>query len=233
MIGIIGFFAVLLGRYLSLVSIFIVPKIKGKILNGSIPILTYGGIRGGISLALALALLTTNGTNKELSNLLIGMTFISVLMSNLIQGMTLKYMISAFYGSINKCSSEAKTKVNTNANEESNENKTNNLTLLERLDVKLQLLFNKLNTGCKNNIVKSSVLSEDNKTLKTNINDLKENIHNKITSVVENIEPKLNNYNIDSVKNEFDKELNFDASYELTDKELDLDNMTELEKDQL
>ena len=233
-IGIIGFFAVLLGRYLSLVSIFIVPKMKGKILNGSIPILTYGGIRGGISLALALALLTTNGTNKELSNLLIGMTFISVLMSNLIQGMTLKYMISAFYGSVSKCgSSEADTKDNANANEDGGENKTNNLTLLEKLDESIQLLFNKLNTGCKNNIVKSSVSSEYNKTLKTNINDVKENIHNKITSVVENIDPKLNNYNIDSIKNESDKELNFDASYELTDKELDLDNMTELEKDQL
>ena len=227
-IGIIGFFAVLLGRYLSLVSIFIVPKMKGKILNGSIPILTYGGIRGGISLALALALLTTNGTNKELSNLLIGMTFISVLMSNLIQGMTLKYMISAFYGSVSKHSSESEA--NANTNEGGSENKTNNLSLLDRLDTKLQLLFNKLNTGCKNNIGKSSVPSEDNKTLKTNINDVQENVHNKMTSVVENINPTLTT---DFVGNESDKELNSDVSYELTDSELDLDNMTELEKDQL
>ena len=232
-IGIIGFFAVLLGRYFSLVSIFIVPKMKGKILNGSIPILTYGGIRGGISLALALALLTTHGTNKELSNLLIGMTFISVLMSNLIQGMTLKYMISAFYGSVSKRSSSSEAKANTNANKGGSENKTNNPTLLEKLDERLQLLFNKLNTGCKNHIGKSSVPSENNKTLKTNINDVKENVHNKMTSIVENVKSTLNNYDADSVENESDKELNSDVSYELTDSELDLDNMTELEKDQL
>ena len=202
---------------------------KGKILNGSIPILTYGGIRGGISLALALALLTTSGTNKELSNLLIGMTFISVLMSNLIQGMTLKYMISAFYGSVNKCSnrnSEAETKVNANVNEESSENKTNNLTLLEILDVKIQLLFNKLNTGCKNNIVKSAILNEDNKRIeKEDVN----NSYNVNSLVVKNVEPVLNN---DSLGKEFMEKYS-DSSYELTDSELDLDNMTELEKDQL
>lgn len=231
-IGIIGFFAVLLGRYLSLVSIFIVPKMKGKILNGSIPILTYGGIRGGISLALALALLTTHGTNKELSNLLIGMTFISVLMSNLIQGMTLKYMISAFYGNN---SSKRNCELDTPAHGEVNvdENNTNNLTLLEKLDTKLQLLFNKLNTGCKNNISKSSVPSKDNKTLKTDMNDVKENVNNKFTSIAENINPTLNNYDIDFLENESNKESNSDVSYELTDSELDLDNMTELEKDQL
>ena len=226
-IGIIGFFAVLLGRYLSLVSIFIVPKMKGKILNGSIPILTYGGIRGGISLALALALLTTNGTNKELSNLLIGMTFISVLMSNLIQGMTLKYMISAFYGSVSKCSKRSR-KDEDNANE--NEDKTSNLSWLDRLDIKIQFLFNKLNTGCKNNIGKSSVPSDDNKALKTNINDVTENIHDTITSIDENNNSTLT---IDFVDNETNEIFDSDVFYELTDSELDLDNMTELEKDQL
>ena len=179
-----------------------------------------------------MALLTTHGTNKELSNLLIGMTFISVLMSNLIQGMTLKYMISAFYGNN---SSKRNCELDTPAHGEVNvdENNTNNLTLLEKLDTKLQLLFNKLNTGCKNNISKSSVPSKDNKTLKTDMNDVKENVNNKFTSIAENINPTLNNYDIDFLENESNKESNSDVSYELTDSELDLDNMTELEKDQL
>lgn len=200
-------------------------------MNGSISILTYGGIRGGISLALALALLTTNGTNKELSNLLIGMTFISVLMSNLIQGMTLKYMISAFYGSVSKCSKRSrKDEDNANENEDDNKDKTSNLSWLDRLDIKIQFLFNKLNTGCKNNIGKLSVPSDDNKALKTNINDVTENIHDTITSIDENNNSTLT---IDFVDNETNEIFDSDVFYELTDSELDLDNMTELEKDQL
>lgn len=228
-IGIIGFFAVLLGRYLSLVSIFIRPKMKGKILNGSIPILTYGGIRGGISLALALALLTTNGTNKELSNLLIGMTFISVLMSNLIQGMTLKYMISAFYGNSNgEAAMEAADELRQdNANAGSRENKTNHLTLLEKFDFKLQLLFNKLNTVCKNDVSnKDNVLTTNKQVLEGAVN----NSHNETAIIVESMNPTLN---VNSVENEINEISVPDVSYELTDSELDLDNMTELEKGQL
>ena len=55
-------------------------------------VLLQGGIRGGISLALALAIL-----NKEYGNTLVTITFICVILSGLVQGLTLKNVIEHFY----------------------------------------------------------------------------------------------------------------------------------------
>ena len=91
-LGILAFICTLIGRYLAIHTSFFYPNRKGKVLNGSIPIISYGGIRGGISLALALAIL-----QYEFGNYIVGMTFVCVILSNLIQGMTFKHMIQAFY----------------------------------------------------------------------------------------------------------------------------------------
>ena len=94
MVGILSFFLVILGRYIGLMICFAYPKWKGKVLNGSIPIISYGGIRGGISIALGLSIINDQGGH---GNGLAGVIFIVVMMSNLIQGLTFKYMIQAFY----------------------------------------------------------------------------------------------------------------------------------------
>ena len=91
-LGILAFICTLIGRYLAIHTSFFYPNRKGKVLNGSIPIISYGGIRGGISLALALAIL-----QYEFGNYIVGMTFVCVILSNLIQGITFKHMIQAFY----------------------------------------------------------------------------------------------------------------------------------------
>ena len=108
-LGVITFLCTLFGRYLSIASSFFYPNKKGKVLNGSINIISYGGIRGGISLALALSVLQIgNGGNSSntvasslesltVGNSLVAITFITVVLSNLIQGMTFKYVIQAYY----------------------------------------------------------------------------------------------------------------------------------------
>jgi len=108
-LGVITFLCTLFGRYLSIASSFFYPNKKGKVLNGSINIISYGGIRGGISLALALSVLQIgNGSNNSnvvassleslaIGNSLVAITFITVVLSNLIQGMTFKYVIQAYY----------------------------------------------------------------------------------------------------------------------------------------
>ena len=108
-LGVITFLCTLFGRYLSIASSFFYPNKKGKVLNGSINIISYGGIRGGISLALALSVLQIgNGDNSSntvasslesltVGNSLVAITFITVVLSNLIQGMTFKYVIQAYY----------------------------------------------------------------------------------------------------------------------------------------
>lgn len=180
LLGVLGYFVVLFGRYISLITIFFVPKRYGKVLHGAIPILTYGGIRGGISLALALALLTTKGMNVEFTNLLIGMTFISVLLSNFIQGMTLKHMIAAFYPTENSVHSSM----------------TGN-NLLEYLDNTVQMCFNKLN--------KKLVITE-----RTTTSDVQKP-HEDAT--------------LEQVIKE-----QISSSMELSEEELNLDNMTDNEK---
>ena len=102
-LGVITFLCTLFGRYLSIASSFFYPNKKGKVLNGSINIISYGGIRGGISLALALSVLQIgNGSNNSnvvassleslaIGNSLVAITFITVVLSNL------KYVIQAYY----------------------------------------------------------------------------------------------------------------------------------------
>jgi CPA1 family monovalent cation:H+ antiporter len=64
-----------------------------KVERGAIRILTWGGMRGGISVALALSL--PAGAERDL---LLVLTYIVVLMSILIQGLTLGKMVKMLYG---------------------------------------------------------------------------------------------------------------------------------------
>ena len=89
-LGIISFVAVIIGRYLSVLASLC--WFFNKTNQGTIPLLTWGGIRGGISLALALSI----PANGEFYHLILGITVITVLMSGIVQGLTLKHVINYY-----------------------------------------------------------------------------------------------------------------------------------------
>lgn len=86
-LGAAAIFAVFLGRYISVsVPITIYRLIKPKYIDyGTIRLLTWGGMRGGISIALALSL--PNGADKDL---ILAMTYVVVVFSILVQGLTFR-----------------------------------------------------------------------------------------------------------------------------------------------
>ena len=69
---------------------------KTKSYNGSLTILSWGGVRGGISLALILAVANIPALSPY-SSILIGYTFISVLLSGVVCGLGLPAVMNAFY----------------------------------------------------------------------------------------------------------------------------------------
>lgn len=82
--GAIAIFIVLLARY---ISIFIPAKVipfKNKFSNHTIVVLCWGGIRGGVSIALALSLV-----NPEYKNIILSITYIVVIFSIVVQGLTI------------------------------------------------------------------------------------------------------------------------------------------------
>lgn len=86
--GLIAIPAVLIARFLGTASIINVLKFKKSFNPKVIKILTWGGLRGGISVALALSL-----PNSEHRELILTMTFIVVIFSVLVQGLTIKKLI--------------------------------------------------------------------------------------------------------------------------------------------
>lgn len=87
-LGIAVIFIVLIIRYLSIIIPFKLFNFK-KILNRNFPlIMTWGGLRGGISIALALSL-----PNFEHKPLIISITYIVVLFAVLVQGLSLSKLV--------------------------------------------------------------------------------------------------------------------------------------------
>ncbi|AXY59477.1 cation:proton antiporter [Acinetobacter sp. WCHAc010052] len=72
------------------------PSFRHKSYNGSLTILSWGGVRGGISLALILAVANIPQLSQY-SSILIGYTFISVLLSGVVCGLGLPAVMNAFY----------------------------------------------------------------------------------------------------------------------------------------
>jgi len=83
-IGLITIILVLFSRYLSLGISILIMKFKRTFPKNTIWVLTWGGLRGGISVALALSL--TNTMQKEL---FVTVTYIVVLFSIIVQGLTM------------------------------------------------------------------------------------------------------------------------------------------------
>ncbi|MGY5392219.1 cation:proton antiporter [Acinetobacter sp. NigerLNRRAM0016] len=95
--GIIAFIILHASRFAAnFLAFAFFPSFRNKSYNGSLAILSWGGVRGGISLALILAVANIPQLS-EYSSILIGYTFISVLLSGLVCGLGLPAVMNAFY----------------------------------------------------------------------------------------------------------------------------------------
>ncbi len=83
LLGIVTIFIVLLSRTLSIVIPARTILRKNTFSKGSLIVLVWGGIRGGVSIALVLSM-----PNSEWKDLLLEITYIVVLFSIVIQGLT-------------------------------------------------------------------------------------------------------------------------------------------------
>ncbi|WOE33194.1 MULTISPECIES: cation:proton antiporter [unclassified Acinetobacter] len=95
--GIVAFIILHLARFAAnFLSFSFFPVFRKNSYNGSLTILSWGGVRGGISLALILAVANIPELS-EYSGILIGYTFIVVLLSGLVCGLGLPAVMNAFY----------------------------------------------------------------------------------------------------------------------------------------
>ncbi len=87
--GLLAIAVVLFGRFASLfIPIGAIPSFKARAM-GAVPLLTWAGLRGGISLALALSL-----PEGAAHNIILCSTYVVVLFSTLVQGLTVKKFIN-------------------------------------------------------------------------------------------------------------------------------------------
>jgi CPA1 family monovalent cation:H+ antiporter len=85
-IGLAAIIAMLTGRFISVALPVLIMRLHYRFEKGTIRLLTWGGLRGGISIAMALAL--PAGPEKDL---IIAMTYLTVVFSVLFQGTTFRH----------------------------------------------------------------------------------------------------------------------------------------------
>jgi len=91
-LGILAIFMVLLSRFISVLIPYSLLKHEEKKPIKTIAILTWGGLRGGISIALALSL------SKELSGeIILHITYVIVLFSIIVQGLSIGKLVKKLY----------------------------------------------------------------------------------------------------------------------------------------
>lgn len=95
--GIMSIAAVLIGRIVSVGAPIKLLSMKKEFERGTIKLLTWGGLRGGLSIAMALSL--PEGPYK---NVIIPVTYMVVLFSILVQGLTFPKLVSAVLKQENK-----------------------------------------------------------------------------------------------------------------------------------
>jgi CPA1 family monovalent cation:H+ antiporter len=84
-------FAVIIGRYLSIIGAGLPLVIKGFDLKSTPVLMTWAGLRGGISVALALSL-----PNSQYKGTLLAMTYVCVVFSIVVQGTTLNKVLQNY-----------------------------------------------------------------------------------------------------------------------------------------
>lgn len=95
--GVVAFLILHLSRFAAnFLAFAFFPSVNKKSYNGSLTILSWGGVRGGISLALILAVANMPAVSGY-SDILIGYTFICVLLSGVVCGLGLPQVMNAFY----------------------------------------------------------------------------------------------------------------------------------------
>lgn len=87
-LGVVGWGAVLAGRWLGVIGVLAPMRRKGGLGAGTTRVMVWGGLRGGISLALALSL-----PPSPEASILVAATFIVVALSGAVQGLTLRRVI--------------------------------------------------------------------------------------------------------------------------------------------
>ena len=95
--GMVAFLSLHLSRFMAnFLSFAFFPSFKRTAYNGSLTILSWGGVRGAISLALILSVATV-AELQPYGSFLVGYTFIVVLMSGVVSGLGLPAVMNAFY----------------------------------------------------------------------------------------------------------------------------------------
>ncbi len=92
--GLILIFIVLSARFVAVSLPFFILKRKREFSPGVVKILTWGGLRGGISVALALAL-PKDGLDEGARQAILVATYLVVIFSIAIQGLTLKKLVNS------------------------------------------------------------------------------------------------------------------------------------------
>lgn len=87
-LGVIAWVFVLIGRWAAVTAVLFPMRKSGGLGSGTTRVMVWGGLRGGISLALALSL-----PPSQTANTLVAVTFVVVALSSAIQGMTLTRVI--------------------------------------------------------------------------------------------------------------------------------------------
>lgn len=95
--GMVAFLSLHLSRFMAnFLSFAFFPSFKRTAYNGSLTILSWGGVRGAISLALILSVANV-AELQPYGSFLVGYTFIVVLMSGVVSGLGLPAVMNAFY----------------------------------------------------------------------------------------------------------------------------------------
>jgi Na+:H+ antiporter len=91
LVGLIAISITLLARWISVAGVVAFLRLRRSMVPGTISILTWGGLRGGISVALALSL----PPNPD-RNIIVAMTYATVIFSIIVQGLTVGKLTAHF-----------------------------------------------------------------------------------------------------------------------------------------
>lgn len=99
LVGLLAIPAVLFARLVSVAVPVALLRRRGRFARYTVRVLTWGGLRGGISVALALALpREVNGTPVGERDAVLAMTYVVVVFSILVQGLTLGPLARRWFG---------------------------------------------------------------------------------------------------------------------------------------